>query len=82
MSPTSPMFVDDRISIDPDVCNGKPVVRGTRITVETVLGFLSAGDSEQDILHQYPSLKPEDIKACLAFAAQLLNRKFSVMTID
>ena len=42
--------MSDRIVIDPDVCNGKPVIRGTRITVQTVLEFLSAGDSIEDVL--------------------------------
>lgn len=70
--------VIDRITIDPNVCNGKPVIRGLRITVETVLGFLSAGDTAEEILAQYPQLEQEDIKACLEFAARLAGHKFSV----
>jgi uncharacterized protein (DUF433 family) len=57
-----------RITIDPAVCNGKPTVRGKRITVQTVLEFLSAGESREEILRQYPSLEPGDIDACLDFA--------------
>jgi uncharacterized protein (DUF433 family) len=62
-------YLDGRITIDPDICNGKPTLRGKRIAVQTVLEFLSAGDSEPEILEQYPSLEPEDIRACLRFEA-------------
>ena len=74
-------FHDDRITIDPEVCNGKPVIRNLRISVETVLGFLSAGDSSEDILKQYPVLEEEDIKACLGFAANLMSHKYTVMKV-
>lgn len=60
--------LESRITIDPAVCNGKPTIRGKRITVQTVLEFLSAGESRKEILHQYPSLEDADIDACLAFA--------------
>ena len=59
-----------RITLDPAVCNGRPTIRGTRITVQTVLEFLSAGENREEILHQYPSLEPEDIDACLELAAR------------
>ncbi|HQZ25888.1 MAG TPA: DUF433 domain-containing protein [Flavobacterium sp.] len=62
-----------RITIKPDVCNGKPTVRGMRITVETILQFLSAGDSVEAILEAYPFLKKEDIQACIAFALKNLS---------
>ena len=55
--------------ISPDVCNGKPVIRGTRITVQGVLEFLSAGDSTDEVLEEYPSLTREDVLVCLQFAA-------------
>ena len=48
----------ERITIIPDVCNGKPTVRGMRITVETILQYLSAGDSSEDIINAYPFLDP------------------------
>ena len=60
-----------RITVNADVCNGKPVIRGTRVTVETVLGYLGAGDSAETILAQYPQLEPADISACLDFASRL-----------
>jgi uncharacterized protein (DUF433 family) len=68
----------DRITIDPDVCNGKPVVRGMRITVESILDYLSAGEVPETILRQYPMLEPEDISACLAFASRLMSHRYSV----
>jgi len=46
----------ERITLNPDICNGRPVVRGTRITVQTVLEFLAAGDSVDDVLAEYPDL--------------------------
>jgi uncharacterized protein (DUF433 family) len=61
--------MNDRITIDPAICNGRPTVRGTRITVQTILEFLGAGDSIEDILEEYPSLTREDIRACLQFSA-------------
>lgn len=47
-------FVSGRITIDPDICNGKPTIRGKRVTVQTILEFLSSGESEKEILHQGP----------------------------
>ncbi len=58
----------ERITIKPDVCNGKPTVRGMRITVETILQFLSAGDDVETILEAYPFLEKEDIQACIAYS--------------
>jgi len=68
----------DRITIDPDVCNGKPAIRHMRVTVESILDFLGAGESTDEILRQYPMLEPEDISACLAFASRLMGRRYSV----
>ena len=72
------MFSHDRISIDPAVRFGKPCVRGTRITVGDVLGYLAAGMSEDDVLADFPQLAREDIRACLAFAADRERRLMSV----
>jgi len=68
-------YLSDRITIDEKICNGKPTIRGKRITVQTILEFLSAGDSEEEILLQYPSLDNDDIKACLQFALELMKHK-------
>ncbi|PNY79841.1 DUF433 domain-containing protein [Deinococcus koreensis] len=57
-----------RIVTVPDVCSGRPTVRGTRITVRTVLDFLAAGDMVEDVLEGYPNLTREDVLACLAYA--------------
>ncbi len=78
MTTAQPVAVTDRITIDPDVCNGKPAIRGMRITVESILDYLSAGETPEAILGQYPMLEPEDISACLAFASRLMNRRYSV----
>ena len=71
-------YIDGRITIDPNVCNGKPTIRGKRITAQTVLGFLGAGDSKEDILREYPSLTADDISACLIFASQLMNHRYTL----
>ena len=64
----------DRISVDPAVRFGKPCVRGTRITVGDVLGYLAGGMSEAEVLAQFPQLTSQDIKACLAYAAERERR--------
>ena len=74
-------YIIDRITIDDSICNGKPTIRDTRITVQTILDFLSAGDSEKEILKQYPSLESSDIRACIKFAADLMNRNFSIKSV-
>ena len=63
--------LESRITIDPAICNGKPTIRGLRITVQTILEFLSAGESREEILHQYPSLEPADIDACFAWQSNI-----------
>lgn len=59
----------ERITIDPQVVHGRPVVRGTRMRVADVLSLLASGASEDEILGDYPYLSADDIKACLAYAA-------------
>jgi uncharacterized protein (DUF433 family) len=63
------MSLHNRITINPDICHGKPVVRGLRYPVELLLEQLSGGMSQQDLLDDYPDLEAEDISAVLAFAA-------------
>jgi len=62
----------ERIYIHPTIMAGKPVIRGTRIPVELIVRMLSQGLSESEILKEYPNLAPEDIRAALAYAAQIL----------
>jgi len=59
-----------RITANPKILGGKPIIRGTRISVEFILELLASGETEAAILKDYPHLKPSDIKACLAYAAK------------
>jgi uncharacterized protein (DUF433 family) len=70
--------VNNRIVIKPDVCNGKPIIAGTRIAVETVLEFLGAGDSIADVLDEYPSLTEADVLACIQCAKDIMSHHYSV----
>ncbi|MGD0624814.1 MAG: DUF433 domain-containing protein [Thermodesulfobacteriota bacterium] len=63
----------DRIIIDPEVLTGKPIVKGTRLAVEFIVGLLAQGWSENDILQNYPGLTREDILACLSYAREVLQ---------
>ena len=58
----------DRISVNPNIFNGKPIIRGRRLAVEHILGMLAAGDTPETILEGYTWLEPEDIQACLVYA--------------
>lgn len=68
----------DRIVIDPDILNGKPSIRGTRVSVQTVVEFLSSGDSLEEVLENYPALTRDDVLACLKFAASMMEHNFIV----
>jgi uncharacterized protein (DUF433 family) len=74
--------MESRINIDPDICNGRPIIANTRITVQTIMEFLGAGDSIEAILEEYPSLKQEDIYACIQFAAKLMGNHYEVRKIS
>ncbi|HBR22487.1 MAG TPA: hypothetical protein DD713_07995 [Nitrospiraceae bacterium] len=65
----------ERISVDPLVCHGKACIKGTRIMVSVILDNLAEGIEETEILKSYPSLRPEDIKAAIAYAAELSNER-------
>ncbi|MFQ6057594.1 MAG: DUF433 domain-containing protein [Anaerolineae bacterium] len=62
-----------RITVNPKVLVGKPTIRGLRISVEQILDALAAGVSEQELLEEYPDLEPEDIRAVLLYAAELIS---------
>lgn len=64
-----------RITINPEICSGKPTIQNTRYTVDLILDLLSAGMSDLEIIEDYPALEIDDIKACLAFASQLSKVK-------
>jgi len=65
-----------RISIDPNVCFGKPCIRGHRIWVSLILDFLASGEAVEQILARYPQLTQEDIRACIAYGAELAKGRF------
>lgn len=67
------MTEHSRISLSPDVLAGKPVIRGTRIAVEFVIGLLADGWAEPDILANYPNVTHDDVIACLAYARDTLS---------
>jgi uncharacterized protein (DUF433 family) len=71
----------NRIVIDPDICNGQPTIRGTRIAARTVLEFLAAGDSVEDVLEEYPSLSREDVLACIGLSSELMKHHFSLQHV-
>lgn len=71
----------ERITVSPDVCNGRPVIHGTRITVQTVLEFLAAGDSVAEVLEEYPTLVREDVQACLEYTSRVMANRFSVVPV-
>lgn len=70
--------IADRISIYKKICNGKLTIRGTRITVQTLLEFLSEGNNPSEILKQYPSLDETDIQSALKFAAIQMEKNHSI----
>lgn len=70
-----------RITVDDEICNGQPVIRGMRITVQTVVECLLAGTSEEELLRQYPILEPEDLAASKLFASRLMGQRFTFRTI-
>ena len=70
--------LQDRITINNSVCNGKPTIRNKRITVNSILEFLSVGESIESILENYPTIEKKDIEACLAFAAKIVDRNFII----
>lgn len=67
----------ERIILDPEVRSGKPVIRGTRITISDILEYLAGGMSQEEILADFPDLTSEDIRAALTFAAERERRLFS-----
>jgi len=70
----------ERIVIDEAICNGKPIIRGYRITVKTILEFLAVGETHENILEAYPFLEEADITACIQFAAKAMDSKHYSLT--
>lgn len=68
----------DRIAVDPEIRFGKPCIKGTRITVGDILAYLAGGTSEAQLLAEFPQLTADDVRACLAYAAERERRTLSV----
>jgi uncharacterized protein (DUF433 family) len=66
----------ERISIDPNVCFGKPCIKGHRIWVSLILDFLADGWSIEDVLENYPGLEEADVRACLAYGAEMSRERY------
>jgi uncharacterized protein (DUF433 family) len=75
-------MISGEIEIHPDVCNGRPVLRGTRIAVQSVLEMLAAGDSVEDVLEAFPALRREQVLACMDHAARLMGNQYSVQSVE
>ena len=73
--PAVPATLLQRITIHPDICHGKPTIRGLRYPVESILEYLASGDSFADVLAEFPDLESEDLQACIQFATQSLKLK-------
>jgi uncharacterized protein (DUF433 family) len=72
-----------RITVNPQVFGGKPIIRGRRLAVEHVLGMLGAGDTIDDILRAYPALEREDVQACLIYARRIAaNERIEPLSIE
>lgn len=73
--PPAPQDLLTRISVDPAVCHGQACVAGTRVLVTVVLDNLAAGRSTEEIIADYPSLRPDDVRACIVYAAELAHER-------
>lgn len=62
--------MNTKISIDPNICHGKPVIKGTRVLVSNILGALASGETIEEVLEDYPNITKEDILAALAFGSE------------
>jgi len=67
--------MNNRITVNPDICHGKPTIRGSRLLVTTILELLAGGAPWSELLEEYPSLEADDISACLDYAVQLAHFK-------
>lgn len=68
-------YLSERITINPEICHGKPTIRNKRYPVDLILDLLSSGMTEGEILQDYPALEKEDILACLAYASRITKTK-------
>jgi uncharacterized protein (DUF433 family) len=71
-----------RISIDPNICFGKPCIRGHRIWVSLILDFLASGTTIQEILEDYPQLEEADVLACIAYGAEMSRERYVEIPLE
>lgn len=71
-----------RISIDPQICFGKPCIRGHRIWVSLILDFLASGSTPQEILEDYPQLEEADLLACIAYGAEMSRERYVEIPLE
>ncbi len=76
------MTYHDRIVRDPEICGGQPVIRGTRVLVRVILGFLAHGEPSEVILQEFPSLTEDDVRAVITFAAASASEDLPFPVID
>ncbi len=73
----------ERITFNPNIFGGKPIVRGRRLAVEHVLGMMAAGDTTETLLNAYPWLEPDDIRACLLYARKVVaDERIELLVVD
>ena len=72
----------ERISVNTNVCHGKPCIRGTRIWVSLILDLLASGSTVEEILEEYPQLRQEDIQACIAYGAETARERFIPVVLE
>ncbi len=72
----------ERITIDPQICGGKPCIKGTRIWVSLILDFLSTGMTEAELLHEYPGLTHQDVLAAIAYGAEIARERVIPLPIE
>lgn len=68
-------MLTERLTVNPEILGGKPIIKGTRMTVEFILELLASGIAEDEVLRDYPHLTREDIQACLSYAAHALRNE-------
>jgi len=72
----------DRISIDPNICFGKPFIRGHRVWVSLILDFLASGMTIKEIMSEYPGLEEADILACIAYGAEMARERYIEIPLE
>ncbi len=73
--------MNSSVEINPAICGGRPIISGTRITVQTILEFLGAGDSIEEVLEAYPTLTRADVLAALQYSSRLMSNHYTVVQI-